>query len=293
MKKGLLFLIGALVLLAAGALFFTVSPKTAASLVVVSGYVPYTLVSEISGGNVKPEMLLPPGAEPHSFEPAPGTMVAVHNARAFIYVSNQLEPWAKDVLGAAGPQTRVVALADNIPPQDDPHVWMDFDPMRQLARTVADVLTDMDPANASVYEKNLKQFEQQISTLDSDFARQLSSCESREVVHVGHLAFGGLAKRYHLSLTALTGTSHDGEHSPRKLAELIKHIRRARVKALFTEDALSPRLAQTVAAETGTQILPLYTVEDVSKDDFTRGVTYEELMRRNLASLTRGLSCKK
>ena len=262
-------------------------------MVVVSGYVPYTLVREISGGQVKPEMLLPPGAEPHSFEPAPGSMVAVHNARAFIYVSDALEPWVKDVLGAAGPQTRVTALAENLPPQADPHVWMDFDNMRQLARTVADVLTGMDPDNASFYEENLKQFEQKIAALDNDFSRQLFSCESREVVHVGHLAFGALAKRYHLSLTALTGTSHDGEHSPRKLAELIKHIRRSHVKALFTEDALSPRLAQTVAAETGTQILPLYTVEDISKDDFARGVTYEELMRRNLESLTRGLSCKK
>ncbi len=295
MKKIIFFLVF-IILVAVGICWLKRADRPASAqkpVIITSGYVPYILAREIGGGLLPVQMLLPPGAEPHSFEPSPGSLIAVHNARVFVYVSDKLEPWVKDVLGAAGKDTRVVALADGFPPSEDPHVWMNFSAAVDMARVLAQMLSEMDPQNAPVYEKNLKQFEQNVAVLDMDYARGLSSCESREVVHVGHLAFGALAKRYNLSLTALAGTSHDGEHSARKLTELVKHIRTARVKTLFTEEAVSPRLAQTVAAETGARILPLYTIEDVSKDDFNRTVTYEDFMRRNLISLQEGLTCQK
>ena len=293
MKKSILIVWVVVVLAAVCLIRFSAKKSAVSSAVVTSGYVPYTLAKQLSGGLLPVEMLLPPGAEPHSFEPSPGSMVAVHNARAFVYVSDELEPWAKDVLGAVGKTTQVVNLSRAVAPSQDPHVWMDFGAAVDMARALARVFGELDPGNASVYEKNLKQFEQEVAVLDMDFARALSSCESREVVHIGHLAFGALAKRYHLSLTALAGTSHDGEHSAQKLIDLIKHIRTRQIKSLFTEEAVSPRLAQTVAAETGAQIFPLYTIEDISKDDFAGGVTYAELMRRNLDSLQQGLLCKK
>ena len=259
--------------------------------VVVSGYVPYTLVNELGREGLAVEMLLPPGAEPHAFEPAPGDMVAVHSADLFVYVSDEIEPWAKDVLGAAGKQTRVVALAAGLPSTDDPHVWMDFDNIRTMARVLVQALTQADPEYQAVYRENLARFEKEIQTLDNDFKTQLAHCQSRQVVHVGHLAFAALAKRYGLTLEALAGASHEGEHSVRKLADFIQHIRQAKVKALFTEEAISPRLAQTVAAETGTDIFTLYTIEHISKDDFNRSVSYEDLMRRNLENLKQGLVC--
>ena len=295
MKKRILILfISFLLVVATGGLlrgiFKTTTVKPA---VVASGYVPYILVIQLSGGLLPVEMLLPPGAEPHSFEPAPGSMVAVHNARAFVYVSDELEPWVQDIVGAAGKTTRIVALGKAVSPDMDPHAWMDFGATVDMARALEKALSEMDPDNASVYQTNLKQFEQEVAVLDMEFARGLSSCESREVVHIGHLAFGALAKRYHLSLTALAGTSHEGDHSAQKLIDLIKHIRAAKIKSLFTEEAVSPRLAQTVADETATQIFQLYTLEHISKDDFARGTTYAELMQRNLESLQRGLVCQK
>ena len=261
--------------------------------VVVSGYVPYTLAKQLSGGLLEVAMLLPPNAEPHSFEPAPGSLVQVHKADVFIYVSNRLEPWVQDVLGAAGKNTRVVELAAALPQPDEPHVWMDFGQVVDMARIVSAVLAETDPAHAPQYRENLTRFEQEIAVLDRDFADTLKNCQSREIVHIGHLAFSALAKRYNLSLTALAGTSHDGEHSVRKLAGLVKHIRDKHVTALFTEEAVSPRLASAVADETGTEILTLYTIEHVTKEDFDRSVTYGQLMRRNLDSLQKGLKCRK
>lgn len=296
MKKFLGFVI--LLVLIGLAVLFMHTPSapvksTSPVTVVTSGYVPYILVRTIGGGHITPEMLLAPGAEPHSFEPSPGSLVAVHNAQAFFYISPNLEPWVKDVLGAVGQDTQVVALAGTVDSARDPHVWMDFDNVIQMAQAVQETLARLDPENTQLYSENLVRFKQEIAALDSEFKQSLSSCENREIIHIGHLAFGALAQRYNLALTALAGSSHDGEHSARKLTELVKHIRASQAKVVFTESAVSPRLAQTIAAETGARLLPLYTVEDVSKDDFTRGTTYQTFMRRNLTSLQEGLKCRK
>lgn len=260
--------------------------------VVASGYVPYTLALQIAGDRADVAMLLPANAEPHSFEPTPGALVNVKNADIFVYVSDRIEPWAKDVLSAAGKNTAVVQAAQYAAASDDPHVWMDFQNAKKIARAIAFALEQKDPNHKTAYEQNLQAFEQEMDALDQSFQTGLASCQSREVVHVGHLAFRNLTDRYGLSLSALAGSSHDGENSVRQLAELIKFIKKNHIRAIFTEETLSPRLSAAVAAETGVEVLPLYTVEHVSKKDFDQGVTYGELMRRNLESLRRGLSCQ-
>ena len=73
---------------------------------------------------------------------------------------------------------------------------------------------------------------------------------------------------------------------------MVRFVRNHQLHAVFTEEMVSPELARTVAEETKVQILPLYTIEDVSKDDFAQGVTYETYMRRNLKNLQEGLQCQ-
>ena len=77
-----------------------------------------------------------------------------------------------------------------------------------------------------------------------------------------------------------------------RLAELVRYIRKHGVPAVFTEEMLSQDLADTVARETNVRVLPLYTVEEVSKKDFDAGITYGEYMRRNLYNLREGLKCR-
>ena len=262
-----------------------------AGQVAVSGYVPYTLVKQISGGTVPVTMLMPPNAEPHSFEPSPGVLVGMREAAAFVYISDELEPWAKDLRGALAQNAPVLVLSSVAGPSADPHIWMNLDYAQQMARAVKDLLVQVSPANAALYENNLSEFLAQTDALKQDFGT-LAHCPHKEVVHIGHLAFAPLTERYGLRLRALSGTSHEGEHSAQKLAELTKLIKQSGVKTIFTEETLSGRLAQTVAQETGAQILPLYPVEHISKTDFTDGVTYAQLMRRNLDNLKRGLLCR-
>ncbi|MBP5404255.1 MAG: zinc ABC transporter substrate-binding protein [Elusimicrobiaceae bacterium] len=259
-------------------------------VLVTSGYVPYTLAKQLAGDFVNVLMLLPPGTEPHSFEPTPGALITLKHANAFVYLSNELEPWAAD-LAKVVQNAPVIKLADSVPGSTDPHVWMNLENTKLLAAQIEQVLVKIDPTHAATYQANLAKLNAEIDELAQEFQTVLANCQSREVVHVGHLAFQNLTDTYGLTLTALAGTSHDGEHSAQRLAGLVDGIKAKGVRTIFTEDTLSPKLARVVAQETGAQILPLYPIEHISKKDFNNNVTYAQLMRRNLESLKRGLVC--
>lgn len=297
MRKHLLSL---LFLLVAGAIWWASISSTVRNpyvdnnnpVVVTSGYVPYTLVKQLAGDTVNVSMLLPPGAEPHAFEPTPGALVSLKQADAFIYTSKELEPWVADLLPAAGQQTHALELAALLPSSPDPHVWMNVQNTRVLATKIAEILTKINPGSQLVYTENLQKFNEEIDALDQAFKTALANCSTREVVHIGHLAFKNLTDAYGLTLTALSGTSHDGEHSAKKLAQLTTQIKAQHLPVIFTEETLSSRLADTVAQETGAQVLVLYPIEHISKKDFNNEVSYTQLMRRNLDSLVRGLQCQ-
>lgn len=298
MKKGIVAF-----LLLAGLVFFgvwwfgTEDKKTSAPeekpsrlKVVASGYVPYDLARNIGGEKIELSQLIPAGTEPHHFEPTPGDIIKVSQSDLFVYVSPELEPWTQDILKGLFNVTSVETgpLFEG----EDPHVWMTPYGALAMAKILAQSLADKDPQNKAYYHQNLKNFEKEVSALHTAFKQGLANCKNREMIHIGHLAFGALAQDYGLNLHALTGTSHQSEHSVRKLAGLVKLIKKHQVGAVFTEEMLEPDLANTVSLETGVQILPLYTIHAVSKEDFAKSKTYLDFMRQNLANLQKGLQCQ-
>ena len=257
--------------------------------VVVSSYVPYTLAQSIGGEQVQLSMLVPPGAEPHHFEPTPGSIISVEQADVFLYTSLQAEPWVGSILSGLSDVNAVEIAA--VEPTEDPHVWMTPYGALSMAQVISQALVKADPAHKSYYRKNLRQFEKQIEALHQDFASGLAHCKHKTIIHIGHLAFGPLAQTYGLELEALAGVTHQGEHSVRRLTQLVRRIRSKKAAAIFSEEMLPPDLARTVALETNVRVLPLYTVEEVGKEDFDQGVGYETYMRRNLKNLQEGLQC--
>lgn len=260
--------------------------------VVTSGYVAYSLAREIGGWEIDLSMLLPPGTEPHGYEPTPGAIIAVGRADVFIYVSARLEPWVKDVLAGAKAETTVVEAGVGSSDFKDPHVWMSPSGALEMAGVIRRVFAERDPGQSAYFQTHYDDFAAQMAHLTARYSATLATCKNKQLVHVGHLAFGNIADPYGLTLTALSGISHDADHSARQIADVVKLIRKENVKYIFTEEALSPALTQTIAKETGAKVLLLHTVEAVSKDDFSLGKSYRELMNENLENLAEGLQCQ-
>jgi zinc transport system substrate-binding protein len=126
--------------------------------------------------------------------------------------------------------------------------------------------------------------------LDAEISSALSACSHDQVV-VSHLAYGHLAERYGFHQTGLSGISAEFESGPQQVAEIVHAIRENGIHYILQEPIADDRLAETIAAETGAQILELHPLEALTDAETAAGDTYFTVMRRNLETLTTALEC--
>ena len=255
--------------------------------ILVSSYVPYTLVKNLIGDKADLTMLTAPGVEPHSFEPLPKDILKVKKAPLFFYIDKTLEPWAYEIN-----KNTAFALGQNLTTPQEKHIWMDFDKALLMAQKAAQNIQAKYPFLAKEAQKNLANFTYDINTLKTAYSAQLANCKIRDIYHIGHLAFGAIAKNYNLNFRPLINSSESQEPSPKDILEMIKQIKKKDIKYIFTEEALSPEMAALIAGQTQTQILMLYTIEHITKEEFDAQITYQDFMKKNLENLVKGLECK-
>ncbi|NVN99850.1 MAG: zinc ABC transporter substrate-binding protein [Geobacteraceae bacterium] len=285
------------------------SPPDTGKLKVVTTLFPiYDFARAIGGDAADVTLLLPPGVEPHSFEPKPEDMMKIAKADIFIYTSSEMEPWAEKLASGvvkngkplkveAGAGARYLAASG----QDehghkeggrDPHIWLDMDNAALMMDNIARALAERLPQKAQTFRSNAASGKEKLKTLDIRFKTELSNCSTREFIHGGHFAFAYLADRYKLNYISAYGVSADSEPSPKKMMALIEAIRRHKLKSIFYEELLSPAVAQTVASETGATLLKLHGIHNLTKEEIDSGVSFTALMEQNLVALKKGLVCQ-
>jgi len=293
-----------------------VSSPAQKKLVVVTTLFPlYDFARTIGGDKADVSLILPPGIEAHTFEPKPEDAARVTKTDLFIFTNEYMEPWA--VTFVKGLNAGNVTLVDSSKgvkflkagaeeegkdehdkghhhhgSGKDPHIWLDFGNAQIMVDNIASAMSTRDPANKEFYLANAAAYKTELIKLDNDFRAGLSSCSKREFLHGGHYAFGYLANRYGLQYESASAVNADAEPTPGKLIALVKQVRAKGLKYVYSEELLSPRVSEMIAKEAGASVLLLHGAHNISKGDFDHGVTFIDLMKRNLANLRTGLECK-
>jgi zinc transport system substrate-binding protein len=294
-------------------------PEKTRKLRVVTTLFPlYDFALAIGGDRADVTLLLPPGMEAHSFEPKPGDIVRVGKADLFIYTNRNMEPWAADIISGIGSGSTLVVDAsrgarmlkagkstgndhnDEHGREDehrhgegmDPHLWLDFGNARVMVDNIRAAFIARDPKNSAWYSANASAYKEKLTDLDNRYRAGLAECDKRIFLHGGHFAFGYLANRYGLHYESAYAVSADAEPSPATIAHLISRIRANGLRYIYTEELVEPRVADTIARETGVKILKLHGAHNISRDDLSAGVTFLSLMERNLSNLRIGLQCR-
>jgi len=270
----------------------------------------YDFARTIAGDRARVTLLLPPGVEPHSFEPRPDDIVRIGKSGLFVFTSRVMEPWAAAISKGGDRQTpRVVeagtgvsymnATTDDHDHGDhqhsgnlDPHIWLDFGNDQLMTDNILAGFVTADPANADYYRGNAAALKQKLKHLDQQYRNGLTSCASRILLHGGHYTFGYLARRYDLNYRSLSGVSSEAEPSAARMAGMIRDIRQSGARYLFAEELLSPRLSEILATEAGVAVLKLHGAHSLGRDDFQRGMSFFDLMEANLDNLKKGLACR-
>jgi zinc transport system substrate-binding protein len=238
--------------------------------------------AEIGGASVDVENLTPPGAEPHDLEVSPRDVADVRDADLLLLLGRGFQPQLED---AVGDGDGVVLLLDTpgleVLSNNDPHVWLDPVRYAKVVDRIGQALGKQSAAN------DLKR---RLMNLDSEFRAGLADCERNEIV-TSHEAFAYLAERYGLEQVAITGLSPEAEPEPGKLQDVVNLVRARGVTTIYFETLVSPRIAETVARETGAKTAVLNPIEGLTEEQAANGEDYFSLMRMNLAALRAGLGC--
>lgn len=252
---------------------------------------------QIGGDLVLVQVLIPPGASPHAFEPSPVAVSQALQARAFIYVGAGLDPWAERLLKSRDTRGRVAVEAvrglallageehprqEPAPPREapsrgNPHVWLDPVLAMQICRQIAAALVQVDPAHRQVYEANLNRYLSRLKELHQEIQQRVAAFRLREYVCF-HPAFAYFARRYHLREVGVIEASPGREPTPRQIQELVAAIRRYSIPVVFAEPQFNPRVAEVIAREAGVKVRFL----DPLGGRPPYGGDYLKLMRYNL-----------
>src|SRR5581483_9152504 len=217
--------------------------------VVASFYPLAWAVEQVGGQHVRVTDLTPPGAEPHDLELTTGDRAAIETAALVILMGGGFQPSVEEAVAQRGDAAlRVLSkLAAGSRTRTDPHVWLDPVLMQQVVRLVGRAIgrrAGFDDTAA------VRRVTDRLGELDAQYRQGLASCD-RTLIVTSHEAFGWLARRYGLRQVGIAGIDPENEPDPDRLAHLAELVKRKHVTTIFTEDLVSPKVANTLAREAG------------------------------------------
>lgn len=262
-------------------------------------------LARLAGGDLVNVSTFAEGAaDPHEFEPGVRELGKLAKAELFITSGLGMEPWAERAFKAAGnPNLKLIVCAEglentalqNQAPSGhrpgtrafDPHLWLSPKGAAQECLKIREALCEARPEHCPVFEANCRNFARDMQELLESTRAALDQAPHKTIV-AAHAAFSYLARDLGITQLSVRNAYAGPEPGARKMAELIREIKKLGLKVIFTEEQSSPKLAKTLAEECGARVETLYTMETAEGGlDFTRRM--EENLRRIRCALTEDL----
>ncbi|HAE0521128.1 TPA_asm: ABC transporter substrate-binding protein [Salmonella enterica subsp. enterica serovar Enteritidis str. P125109] len=275
------------------------------------------IAREIGGDQVNVKMIVPPGADPHSYEPTSKQLTEIAKGDLFLLTGTTLEPYSKKIQESLkGTDVRFIETSKDVTLLEsdatlhaheeeghtedeqaheeeghdhgkyDPHVWLDPVNAKAMARSITVALSKEVPKDKATFEKNLKAFDQQADALDKEFKQAVADGSKKELL-VTHAAYGYLAERYGFTQLPIAGISPSDEPSQKQLAALVKEARMHDLKYVAFEETVSPKVARVIQKEIGAKSVTIHNLESVTKSQ--QNSSYFKLMEENVQTLEQAL----
>ncbi len=248
--------------------------------VYTSFYAMYDLTRAIAGDSADVYNLCPTGSEPHDFEPTAAEMAELTDADVFIYNGMHMEPWTDSVSETlSGSDVIIVEASADVPhvtENYDPHVWLDPENAYAQMEAIANALIQADPGNRGYYTARLEECRGKIDKLDDDYKTAVSGFSSHLII-TSHEAYMNLCDAYGLIQTAVNGVDNSEDPTPTRMAEIEELINANNIKYIFTEPLSTSKIVETIAEDTGCDILVLDPFEGSTEDKDYFTVMYENL----------------
>lgn len=258
----------------------------------------YDLTKRIAGDKMDVRTVIKGNQEPHDFELQADEMAKISQADLIVYNGAGMEGFIDGLKDAAGDDGKFLDLSQGLTLLEskdadlgdrssvNPHTWLSVKNAQVELDTIYQKLSAMDPGNEPYYRANLEAAQADFKALDEKFEDKLSKVDpDKKRFVVSHAAFNYLANDYGLTQVAVTGISPEDEPSASQLATIADYVTQHGIRTIFFEGKATPKVAETLAENTGTKTDTLYTMESLTEEEADMG--YLKLMELNLEALMR------
>lgn len=282
--------------------------------VVAAVFPAYDFARAAAGEYADVALLLPPGAESHSYEPTPADILQVQRCDLFLYLGGESDAWVDTILSAIEPEGEALRMIDCVELLEeesvegmqgghghgheeghghlgevvgmDEHVWTAPLNAAAITRTIGDRLSALDPAHSGAYAANADAYAVELEALDRDFAAFFSGLPDRMIVFGDRFPLRYFAEAYGLEYyAAFPGCGTQTEPSAATVAFLTEKVRQEGLSSVWYIEFSNHLVADSIAEAAGAASVQFHTCHNVSKEDLEAGATYLALMRSNLAAL--------
>ncbi len=289
--------------------------------VYTSTFATAAIAKEIGGADVDVKMIVPPGADPHSYEPTSKQLTEIAQGDLFLLTGTTLEPYSEKINASLkGNDVRFIETSKGIDLLEasatvhvhgeldahdeehahedehaeeghdhgkyDPHVWLDPNNAKLMAQSISTALAKEVPDKKATFEKKLAEFNTQADELDQNLQQAVADGSKKELL-VTHAAYGYLAERYGFSQLPIAGISPSDEPSQKELAALVKEAKLHDLKYIAFEETVSPKVARVIQQEIGAEAITIHNLESVTKEQ--QDASYFDLMNENVTTLKKAL----
>lgn len=290
--------------------------------IVTTNYAMYDLARAVAGDLCDVTMLIPPGAESHDFEAALADIAVISEADVFVHVGS--EDWVEDIFSSMGDLADDIAVVNALEVveekgtdivfedgvgivsdesehehehehdhEPDEHCWMSIGNAKAIIEEITEAIISADQKLFDETSANRDLYISRLEAIDEEFYTLLNNSARRKIVVADRFPFAYMTARYGIEYeAAFSGCTSDTEPSLAVINSLIEAVKHDGITAIFVTEDSDRKTAEAIAAETGAEILTLYSAQSVTKADFENGTTFADYMEKNLAALKTALGAE-
>jgi ABC-type Zn uptake system ZnuABC Zn-binding protein ZnuA len=238
------------------------------------------LAQEVGGDKVDVESIARGYQDPHFVDAKPSFLLKLKRADLLIVVGLELEiGWLPPLItqstnpkiqvGAPGyfdasrfakileiPTGQVTRAEGDVHPLGNPHYWLDPENGLRIAKGIADKLSQMRPGDGAYFAQRYTDFEQRLKQADQRWLAEMKPYEGRKIVTY-HRSWPNFAEHFHLNVVGYVEPRPGIPPSPQHTVELIRQMKQENVKVIVVEPYFDLKTPNSVARETGGQVLVL------------------------------------
>ena len=256
--------------------------------VMTSFYPLYEFTKQVGQDKVRVSLLVPPGIEPHDWEPTINELQKMYEANLIVINGIGFERWVDDIdtinSGIVIVDTSTGISLINIDHSSvDPHIWLNPVMAKTQVTNIVNALVKIDPTNEKFYRDNAKSYQAKLDSLDTKIKNELSACKKDFITF--HNAFSYFSIQYDLNQhTIIRSNDSHSEPTLKTLEQIINLAKKFNIDVIFAEEALDTRTSQVIANEIGAKVLVLSPIEVGDENS-----NYLSKMENNLSNLKEAL----